>query len=236
MQSYAMTLKLDFATPTDAPRIAEIHMAAFGPNAMLRAQFPSPQVRRALQGSIEQKALEDINDPKTTVLVVKEVHDSDKEAPVTIAFAKWSHPVEQGEDYTEPPWVWPEGTDMGVLDAWTEATEKASNRIIGSDPCYRKYLQVLVCCIPAADFMNYPGLSFIGTDPAYERRGAGSMLVQWAIDQSKVDKIPLYLESTLEAAQFYEKLGFKKEGVISLECVSAETGKLTYSEVAFTFR
>lgn len=138
MQPYAMTLKLDIATPADAPRIAEIHMAAFGPNAMLRAQFPSPQVRQALQQSIEQKALADIDDPKTAVLVVRDIQDASGKTPAAIAFAKWSLPAEQGENYTEPPWVWPEGTDTGVLDAWTEATEAASERIIGSDPCYRQ--------------------------------------------------------------------------------------------------
>lgn len=58
------------ATRQDAPRIAEIHMAAFGPNAMLHAQFPTPAIRQGLQISIENKALADIDDPKTTVLVV----------------------------------------------------------------------------------------------------------------------------------------------------------------------
>lgn len=136
MQTYAMPLKLDLATPADAPRIAEIHMAAFGPNAMLRAQFPSPQVRRALQKSIENKALADIRDPKTTVLIVRDVKNPEERTWLTVAFAKWSHPIEEGEDYTEPPWVWPDGTDMGVLNAWTEALEKASSQVVGSDPCY----------------------------------------------------------------------------------------------------
>lgn len=135
-----MPLKLDLATPADAPRIAEIHMAAFGPNAMLRAQFPSPQVRRALQGCIEHKALVDIDDPKTTVLVVRDIRDDEaqqEKVPPAVAFAKWSHPIGQDENYTEPPWVWPEGTDMGVLNAWTDTTEGAEDRIMAGNPCYR---------------------------------------------------------------------------------------------------
>lgn len=70
-----MPLILSLASLTDAGRIAEIHMAAFGSNAMLRAQFPTPAVRDALQRSIEWKALADIKDPKTTVLLVR---DSDQ--------------------------------------------------------------------------------------------------------------------------------------------------------------
>lgn len=63
-------LRMRTATPGDAPRIAEIHMAAFGSNAMLHAQFRAPVIRRGLQISIENKALADIEDPKVTVLVV----------------------------------------------------------------------------------------------------------------------------------------------------------------------
>lgn len=63
-------LRLHTATREDASRIAEIHMAAFGPNAMLHAQFPTPIIRQELQKCIEKKALADIDDSKTTVLVV----------------------------------------------------------------------------------------------------------------------------------------------------------------------
>lgn len=63
-------LHIRAATREDAPRIAEIHMAAFGPNAMLRAQFPTPAIRQGLQTCIENKAVADIDDPKTSVLVV----------------------------------------------------------------------------------------------------------------------------------------------------------------------
>lgn len=63
-------LHLRAARREDVHRIAEIHMAAFGPNAMLHAQFPTPPTRKALQSCIANKALADIDNPKTTVLVV----------------------------------------------------------------------------------------------------------------------------------------------------------------------
>lgn len=81
-------LSLRTAIPEDASRIAEIHMAAFGSNAMLHAQFPTPAIRKRLQTSIEEKALADIRDPKTTVLVV-EGFDSENQlsqVPVTTPF------------------------------------------------------------------------------------------------------------------------------------------------------
>ena len=127
-------LEMGPATPAEAARIAEVHMAAFGDNALLRAQFPTPVVREALQKCIELKALADIQDPKTTVLVVRDP----KAGSRVIAFAKWSHPVEEGEDYTEPPWIWPEGTDLDVLGKWTAEVEMALQKVLGTAPCYRK--------------------------------------------------------------------------------------------------
>ncbi|OHE96031.1 hypothetical protein CORC01_08724 [Colletotrichum orchidophilum] len=150
-------------------------MAAFGPNAMLHAQFPTPIIRQELQKSIENKALADIDDSKTTVLVVTGSKDKEKNADIVIAFAKWSHPVLPGEDYMEPAWVWPEGTDLKVLEAWTAKAAEAESRSIGDAPCYR--------------------LTFIGTDPAYGHQGAGHLLLKWGIEQCHGNGSPLYLES-----------------------------------------
>jgi hypothetical protein len=151
-----MPLKLCTATPADAPRIAEIHMLAFGSNKMLRAQFPTPAIRAALQKSIENKTLADIEDPKISVLVVRELLSEEqnvvkdekgnvgkggevvpKEGKV-ISFAKWSHPIKEGEDYVEHPWVWPEGTNLEVLENWGKEIDEAYERVLDVTPCYRK--------------------------------------------------------------------------------------------------
>ncbi|RYP76454.1 hypothetical protein DL769_003620 [Monosporascus sp. CRB-8-3] len=209
-------LHMRAATHEDAPRIAEIHMAAFGPNAMLHAQFPTPAIRKGLQICIEKKALADIDDPKTTVLVVTGSDDPEKNVGVVIAFAKWSHPVLPGEDYVEPPWIWPEGTDLDTLGAWTAKAAEAESRSVGDAPCYR--------------------LSFIGTDPTYGHRGAGHLLVQWGIQQSKASGSSLYLESTVEAAPFYKKNGFTAGETISLP-IYVDGGAETqiYQEIVFTY-
>jgi hypothetical protein len=146
-----MSLQCCIAGAKDAPRIAEIHMAAFRSNAMLLAQFRTAEVRRALQHSIELKALADINDPHTTVLVVrrsgvpsipeKESRDgasATSSGDAIIGFAKWAHPTEPHNEYEEPPWIWPEGTAFDVLAEWTSLVEEAQVKAIGSQPCYRK--------------------------------------------------------------------------------------------------
>lgn len=127
-----MPLHVSSAPETDASRIAAIHMAAFGTNAMLLARFLTPAIREKHQICIAEKALADIKDPKSAVLVVR---DEDE----MISFAKWSLPVRQdGETYAEAPWLWPEGTDWEVLDRWAEVVESAKDRVIEEVPCYRK--------------------------------------------------------------------------------------------------
>ncbi|KAI0378632.1 putative GNAT family acetyltransferase [Hypomontagnella monticulosa] len=211
-----MSLEICLATPADAPRIAEIHMAAFADNAMLLAQFPTLAVRKALQKSIEMKALVDIDDPQISVLIVKDSQRQSKSDREIIAFAKLTLPVPKGETYTESPWIWPEGTDHDVLAAWTRKTEAAEERVLGGNPCYR--------------------LTFIGTDPHHERRGAGSLLVKWIKERSAPTRIPLYLESTLEAAPLYTRHGFVTREEVSLQLPRTTNGQPDiYKEIIFTF-
>lgn len=132
-----MALHVSPALETDTSRIAAIHMAAFGTNSMLLAQFPTPSIREKLQACIAAKALADIKDPKTAVLVVR---DDEKNNNEVISFAKWSLPVWKGETYLEATWLWPEGTNWDVLDKWTKVVESARKRVLGEDACYCKLL------------------------------------------------------------------------------------------------
>jgi hypothetical protein len=128
-----MTLTLSPAKESDAPRIADIHMAAFGTNLMLLAQFPTPAVRDGLWTSLVEKVIAEVRDPKWAILVVR-----DEEEKKILSFAKWCLPILESENYEEPPWRWPEGTNLTILDQWTEKVEGASKKILGSTPCYRK--------------------------------------------------------------------------------------------------
>lgn len=214
-------------------------MAAFASNAMLLAQFSTPDVREGLRESIRLKALADIEDPKITVLVVREVssdphssdtareddNDDDDDAihqneaarvGTVIAFAKWSHPVGKDEGYEEAPWRWPPGTNMVVLEAWGRVTEEIQEQAMGSQPCYR--------------------LTFMGTDPRYERRGAASMMVHWGLERCRKNGVSGYLESTSGAAPFYEKMGFIPFKKIYLRyAVVGQDQYDTYEEMAFKY-
>lgn len=82
----------------------------------------------------------------------------------------------------------------------------------------------------------FRGLTFIGTDPFYGRRGAGQMLVQSGIQQSEASGLPLYLESTVEAAPFYKKHGCTaRENMILPVCIDGREKMQIYEEIVFTY-
>ncbi len=73
----------------------------------------------------------------------------------------------------------------------------------------------------------------MGTDPLYERRGAASLMVEWGKEQCQSHGAPAYLESTLEAANFYKKHGFTPVETFSLDVPGIGDG--LYSETSFIF-
>ncbi|KAJ5942085.1 acyl-CoA N-acyltransferase [Penicillium verrucosum] len=120
-------LTLIEASEDDAARIADIHMAAFGTNLMLLAQFPTPAIRDELRVTLREKAIDEIRDPQWAVLVVYD------DAGTIISFAKWRRPIPESEldRYIEGPWKWPKGTRLDVLEEWTLKVEEAGGEIAG---------------------------------------------------------------------------------------------------------
>ncbi|PYH89593.1 acyl-CoA N-acyltransferase [Aspergillus ellipticus CBS 707.79] len=143
-------LVLTEAQPGDAARIADFHMAAFGSNQLLLAQFPTPAVREGLRTSLVEKV--------------------------------------QAELYARSP-------------------------------------------------VGYPrNLSFIATDPAYGRCGAGSLLMNWALKRAEKETVPVALESTMDAVPFYERLGFRTEAQISMSLGGPGEEFMPYEERFLVFR
>ncbi|MCJ1280204.1 hypothetical protein MMC21_008031 [Puttea exsequens] len=205
-QNLQMALNLIYASEQDASRIADIHMAAFANNGMLLAQFPTSAVRDGLRDSIARKALDDILDPHTAVLLVQ---DNELEGEI-ISFAKWSLPSSTSDN--EAPWIWPEGTRLDILDQWTQRVEGASSKVLGDESCYR--------------------LHFIATHPDHERRGAATILITWALDRCRKDEKLAYLESTSVAWPLYTRLGFTPGEKISMTFQDGSA----YEEVGYLFR
>lgn len=86
--------------------------------------------------------------------------------------------------------------------------------------------------------LTWLGLTFIGTDPEHERRGAASLLARWGLERSMSENVPIALESTMDAVPFYERLGFRPEAHISmpLHGLGKDGESVLYEEVCLVFR
>lgn len=55
------------------------------------------------------------------------------------------------------------------------------------------------------------------TGPQYQKRGAASMLIKWGLQRADELNLPVYLESSPVAHDFYEKHGFKDVNKIEVD-------------------
>ncbi|RDW67265.1 GNAT family N-acetyltransferase [Aspergillus mulundensis] len=56
-------------------------------------------------------------------------------------------------------------------------------------------------------------LDTLVTHPAYHRRGAGSMLLQWGCELADRDGVALYVDASKAGARLYERFGFVDESL-----------------------
>ncbi|CZT01653.1 related to DUR1,2-urea amidolyase [Rhynchosporium agropyri] len=182
-----MVLELQPALPSDSDRIATIHLLAFDSNPLLHAQFPTPASLTALHSILRQETLHAIQNTKDTnaILIVKDT-DLEKQEQI-IAFAKWDLPTGKKVVLHERV-TWPDFCRREWLDGYHELAEAAKERVMGSAKCYR--------------------LTFVGTLPKHQGRGAGTLLSKWGVQKAKDDNLPVYLESTIAASPLYQSLGF----------------------------
>jgi GNAT superfamily N-acetyltransferase len=208
-----MTFHLTTAQPENAPRIAQLHIDAFSSNALIRAIYAADTNLTGLRKAVELKAVADMQDEKTTVLVAR-CNKTISEDSI-IGFAKWTHPIHSHEKYTPPKWNLPQSTDHDILGRWKKEVEKVESKIIGDEPHYG----LLMASTDMKLCLTKIELTYIAVDAAYARQGVGVMMVQWALDRCEAEGYPTYVESTVDAVGFYEKMGFEVAGRIRLDLV-----------------
>jgi hypothetical protein len=149
-----MSFQLEIARPEDAPRITQIHMDAFGSNALICAIHATDSELNELRKAVEMKALADMGDSKTTVLVVRHVEniaserspgastergDTRSDAHDIVGFSKWIHPYHPYDNYAPPSWTLPKTTDWKILRPWIAEVQKVEEEIIGSTPRFGQW-------------------------------------------------------------------------------------------------
>jgi GNAT superfamily N-acetyltransferase len=74
----------------------------------------------------------------------------------------------------------------------------------------------------------------VGTHPDFQRRGAGTLLIEWGLARAKAENVPVYLDSTILASYVYQKLGFVPLDGLSMTLPGTGTdgGPNIYREVS----
>ena len=65
--------------------------------------------------------------------------------------------------------------------------------------------------------MNRTDLAMLHTDPAFQGRGAGKMLVEWGTKKADELSVPAYLESSPTGHRLYKRHGFRDLHVLKFD-------------------
>lgn len=64
---------------------------------------------------------------------------------------------------------------------------------------------------------RHPDLHMLHTDPDYQGRGAGSLLIDSIVKRADALGLPIYLESSAAGHRFYQNRGFKDIDVLEVD-------------------
>ena len=74
-----------------------------------------------------------------------------------------------------------------------------------------------------------PELSMMGTLPAYQGRGAASLMLAWATELADRERLVCWTEASPKALPLYQKFGFEFKESIEMPVLSG--GTYTYTSV-----
>ncbi|CCF41705.1 hypothetical protein CH063_11905 [Colletotrichum higginsianum] len=135
------------------------------------------------------------------------------------------------EEEDEEEAEWPASANREYLTAYSSAASTARREAMGSRPFLRLLrldrlltyhgsplpdrVRWYFCC-PAPGGRRCPtgslDLTFICTDLQFRGHGVGTSLMRAVTEVAKTEGLPVFLESTIDAVPFYEKLGFVRVG------------------------
>ncbi len=162
----------------DAPRLAEIHLAAMDSNPLLHAQFPTPDSLENLRRFLKAYTANQLRDAASGTLVAR-----DTESNTIAGFVKWdspSHPedvkLESGDLRNL------EGCQVEFLDGYASLAAQVRERSFGDRLCYRRCC--LVTPIPAIRKKDMQfTLQPISRDMFSARAGGARVAEQFQRDQ-----------------------------------------------------
>ncbi|KAG9249959.1 uncharacterized protein F5Z01DRAFT_436293 [Emericellopsis atlantica] len=169
---------------SDAASVADVFLEAMAPNALQRAQFPDPAGERFVRDWFAQDVVRHVQDADKGLLVAR------SEDGEIISFVKWLvHSPRASQEAPEEQDVWPETSNIKVLETYTALTAKVREDVLGQTAYYH--------------------VSYLCTKPGHTGQGAASGLLKLVQERASKDGMAVILESTMNVVSFYERLGFR---------------------------
>ncbi|KFY15947.1 hypothetical protein V492_01664 [Pseudogymnoascus sp. VKM F-4246] len=201
MASTTNTLVLEPATAEDIPALIEVWFAAFTQPTIKKLLPDTPGMREWHRdwhvGNFQTK-------PNVKYLKVVDTESKDEQGrPRIAAFATWDTAMAEERGHRFPPWH-PDCPQQECED-FINGLEAERKRVMG-------------------DLKNYY-LDTVATHPDYQRRGAGSMLVNWGCDLADKDGVSAYVDASKNGAPLYKKYGFVDYSPPGIEVAAMGRGK-----------
>ncbi|USP79035.1 glycoside hydrolase family 92 protein [Curvularia clavata] len=180
-----MTLTLREVSDEEILRACEIEVLAYKDNALGPIIAPGPFPSDALQQRSQQLAQGRKDDPTVSYLQAY-----DDAAGKMVAFAKW-HIFETSASVAAStrPLVFGPGRNVEACQLFFGGMAERKEAIMGKKP--------------------HVYLSLLHTDPEFQGRGAGSLLLDWGKKKADELGLPIYLESSTAGHRLYQKHGFE---------------------------
>lgn len=207
-------------TPDDVHLYQAIRHETFRPtiNKILYAREPSKET----QQKVIEKYKQDITDNKSMFTVCW-----DNDTGEMIAGSKWRYlgpkaekeghanvealngSVTQNGDKRPKDRTWEEVEEgLTIVEPYPESDPRVWNTFFTQ--LYQNKREIM-------GTRPYYALDTLITHPRHHRRGAGGLLVQWGCEQADVKGVEAYLEASPMGAPLYERYGFQRIKMMSLD-------------------
>ncbi|KAH6842895.1 acyl-CoA N-acyltransferase [Chaetomium sp. MPI-CAGE-AT-0009] len=191
-----MQLTLRPATQSDIPTLGAIAHAAFKPSVLIQHISPtSDEAALAFWTQVAQAGLD--SGDNTYLIAAEDINETRQGPPRIVSFAKWTF-VPEGAPL---PGIFSSGGGGESEEFWSIMNEPEFAKVYFGNQA-------------AQHEQNMGGrshwyLELITTDPEFQGRGAGSMLMEWGVEKVDRDGLEAYLEASPDGRGLFEKSGFR---------------------------
>jgi ribosomal protein S18 acetylase RimI-like enzyme len=110
-------------------------------------------------------------------------------------------------------WQEPNSGYMKSLERWLQYFEEAYSAVFIDRCADQKRVSEAYADIdnmlPEDIFDDYWQLQHLAIDPAFQRRGVGTLLTRWGVEQAREEGCCVALEASEDGKRMYERLGFQ---------------------------